>query len=84
MDSGLTTKDYGWGTYNFRQLGLHKVQLVLDLANTGVDCLTIDADAFILRDPFPYFRALREADVLMSSDHLSPTNALDDTGLEVC
>jgi len=82
MDSGLTTKDYGWGTYNFRQLGLHKVQLVLDLAKTGVDCLTIDADAFILRDPFPYFRQLAEAEVLMSSDHLTPTNGLTDEGLE--
>ena len=53
IDSGLTTNDYGWGTYNFRQLGLHKVQLVYNLAKTGVNCLTVDADAFILRDPFP-------------------------------
>ena len=53
MDSGLTTNDYGWGTYAFRQLGLHKVQLVLDLAKTGVDALTVDADAFVLRDPPP-------------------------------
>jgi len=82
MDSGLTTKDYGWGTYNFRQLGLHKVQLVLDLAKTGVDALTIDADAFVLRDPFPYFRALAEADVLMSSDHLVASNGYEDEGLE--
>ena len=43
MSSGLTTKDYGWGTKNFRELGLHKVNLVLELAKTGVDCLTIDA-----------------------------------------
>jgi len=58
------------------------VQLVLDLAKTGVDVLTIDADAFALRDPFPYFRALEEADVLMSSDHLVATNGLQDEGLE--
>ena len=71
MDSGLTTNDYGWGTYAFRQLGLHKVQLVLDLAKTGVDALTVDADAFVLRDPAAYFNALPDADVLMSSDHLT-------------
>lgn len=82
MSSGLTTKDYGWGTYNFRQLGLHKVNLVLELAKTGVDCLTIDADAFILRDPFPYFRKYPDAGVLMSSDHLVATNGYDDEGLE--
>ena len=82
MDSGLTTNDYGWGTYAFRQLGLHKVQLVLDLAKTGVDALTVDADAFVLRDPAAYFRALPDADVLMSSDHLTATNGYDDDGLE--
>ena len=82
MDSGLTTKDYGWGTYAFRQLGLHKVKLVLELAKTGVDALTVDADAFVLRDPFPYFRRLPNADVLTSSDHLSATHGIDDDGLE--
>ena len=82
MSSGLTTKDYGWGTKNFRELGLHKVNLVLELAKTGVDCLTIDADAFILRDPFPYFRKLPEAEVLTSSDHLVATNGYTDDGLE--
>ncbi len=82
MNSGLTTQDYGWGTKNFRQLGLHKVDLVLALAKTGVDCLTIDADAFILRDPFPYFRKLAEADVLTSSDHLRSDYGYEDDGLE--
>ena len=42
IDSGLTTEDYGWGTPNFRKMGLHKVQLVLDLAKLGVDALTVD------------------------------------------
>ena len=82
IDSGLTTKDYGWGTYAFRQLGLHKVNLVYELAATGVDALTVDADAFLLRDPFPYLRKLPDADVLMSSDHLRSTNGYDDSGLE--
>ena len=26
IDSGLTTEDYGWGTPEFRKMGLHKVQ----------------------------------------------------------
>eukprot|EP00322_Chrysochromulina_rotalis_P023276 CAMPEP_0115844046 /NCGR_PEP_ID=MMETSP0287-20121206/8629_1 /TAXON_ID=412157 /ORGANISM="Chrysochromulina rotalis, Strain UIO044" /LENGTH=653 /DNA_ID=CAMNT_0003297765 /DNA_START=130 /DNA_END=2091 /DNA_ORIENTATION=+ len=82
IDSGLTTNDYGWGTYAFRQLGLHKVQLVYNLAKTGVNCITVDADAFVLRDPFPYIRARPRADVLMSSDHLVATNGYSDTGLE--
>ena len=82
ISSGLTTNDYGWGTPAFRKLGLHKVQLVLDLAKTGVNCLTVDADAFILRDPFPYIRALPNAEVLSSSDHLVATNGYDDPGLE--
>ena len=82
IESGLTTNDYGWGTYAFRQLGLHKVQLVLNLAKTGVNALTVDADAFILRDPFPYIRKLPHADVLMSSDHLVATNGYNDDGLE--
>ena len=82
MDAGLTTNDYGWGTANFRKLGLVKAQLVLDLAKTGVDVLTVDADAFLLRDPFPYIRKLPSADVLMSSDHLTSTMGYEDAGLE--
>ena len=31
MESGLTTADYGWGTKNFRQLGLRKTELVVQL-----------------------------------------------------
>ena len=80
--SHLGGSDTGWGTSAFRALGLVKVQMVLDLAKTGVDVLTVDADALILRDPLPYFRALPRADVLMSSDHLAATNGYGDTGLE--
>jgi len=82
MSTGLTTRDTGWGTPAFRQLGLHKANLVLELARTGVDCLTVDADALLLRDPFPYLRALPDADVLTSSDHLVATNGYADEGLE--
>ena len=80
--SMLGGEDTGWGTQAFRKLGLVKVQMVLDLARTGVDTLTVDADAIILRDPLPYFRRYPQADVLMSSDHLNATNGYDDDGLE--
>ena len=55
---------------------------MLNLAKTGVNALTVDADAFVLRDPFPYIRKLPKADVLMSSDHLVATNGYSDDGLE--
>ena len=58
LNSTLSESETGWGTHAFRQLGLFKVQMVLDLARTGVDTLTVDADAFILRDPLPYVRGL--------------------------
>ena len=80
--SKLASTDTGWGTHAFRMLGLYKVQMVLDLARTGVDTLTVDADAFLVRDPLPYFRMLPQADVLMSSDQLSATRGYGDEGLE--
>ena len=80
--SKLAGTDTGWGTHAFRMLGLYKVQMVLDLARTGVDTLTVDADAFLVRDPLPYFRMLPQADVLMSSDQLSATRGYGDEGLE--
>ena len=80
--SKLSGADTGWGTQAFRMLGLYKVQMVLSLARTGVDTLTVDADAFIVRDPLPYLRALPQADVLMSSDQLSATRGYADQGLE--
>ena len=35
MNSGLTTADYGWGTKNFRQLGLRKTELIIALLRAG-------------------------------------------------
>jgi hypothetical protein len=37
MESGLTTADYGWGTKNFRQLGLRKTELIINLLRAGAD-----------------------------------------------
>ena len=59
-----------------------QVQLVLDLAKLGVDALTVDADAFILREPWQYIKRFPRADVLMSSDMLHATLGYNHTGLE--
>ena len=45
MESGLTTADYGWGTKNFRQLGLRKTELIITLLRAGAalsDCALSD------------------------------------------
>jgi len=40
IDSGLTTEDYGWGTPNFRKMGLHKVERLID-SGLPSNCLLI-------------------------------------------
>ena len=55
---------------------------MLDLAKLGVDALTVDADAFILREPWQYIKRYPRADVLMSSDMLHATLGYNHTGLE--
>jgi len=55
---------------------------VLQLAKLGVDALTVDADAFILRDAWQYIKRYPHADVLMSSDMLYATLGYNHTGLE--
>ena len=58
MESGLTTADYGWGTKNFRQLGLRKTELIINLLRAGADPILTDADALITRDPTPFIARL--------------------------
>ena len=76
MESGLTTADYGWGTKNFRQLGLRKTELIITLLRAGADPVLTDADALITRDPTPFImRTQPEAQILVTSDHLMSTTA---------
>lgn len=83
MESGLTTADYGWGTKNFRQLGLRKTELIINLLRAGADPVLTDADALITRDPSPFIvRLLPEAQVLVTSDHLASTTSHGDLELE--
>ena len=82
MESGLTTADFGWGTKNFRQLGLRKTELIVALLRAGADPILTDADALITRDPTPFVAPLLpEADILVTSDHLMSTTT--DDGLEL-
>ena len=81
MESGLTTADFGWGTKNFRQLGLRKTELIVALLRAGADPILTDADALITKDPTPYvLRYARDADILVTSDTLHSTTT--DDGLE--
>ena len=73
MAAGLTTADYGWGTKNFRQLGLRKSELIITLLKAGADPIVTDADALITRDPTPYIlRYGKGADILVTSDQCAP------------
>ncbi|KAG8461758.1 hypothetical protein KFE25_001376 [Diacronema lutheri] len=70
----------GWGGAAFRNLGVRKITLLIDLLELGVNTVLVDADTVLLRDPLPYLRQWPDADVLASTDHL--TNSTDDLGLE--
>ena len=73
MAAGLTTADYGWGTKNFRALGLRKSELIITLLKAGADPIVTDADALITRDPTPYIlRYGKGADILVTSDQCAP------------
>jgi len=81
MAAGLTTADYGWGTKNFRALGLRKSELIITLLKAGADPIVTDADALITRDPTPYIlRYGKGADILVTSDQLM---GVKDEGLEM-
>ena len=84
MESGLTTADYGWGTKNFRQLGLRKTELIITLLRAGADPVLTDADALITRDPTPFImRTQPEAQILVTSDHLMSTTSGGADELEI-
>jgi hypothetical protein len=70
----------GWGGAAFKNLGVRKITLLIDLLELGVNVVLVDADTVLLRDPLPYFHRWPDADVLASTDHL--TNSTDELGLE--
>ncbi|KAJ1620557.1 nucleotide-diphospho-sugar transferase-domain-containing protein [Pavlovales sp. CCMP2436] len=70
----------GWGGAAFKNLGVRKITLLIDLLELGVNVILLDADTVLLKDPLPYLRQWPDADVLASTDHLTNTTA--DLGLE--
>jgi len=81
MGSGLSTGDFGWGSKTFHKMGREKINLIGLFTGYGLDILLSDVDTVWIRDPGPYIARYPMADVLASSDHLSPTYA-EDEGLE--
>jgi len=73
MQSGLSENDFGWGSPTFHKMGREKINLIGLFTDMGVDLLLSDVDTVWLRNPVPYILQFPEADVLTSSDHLSPT-----------
>lgn len=80
MASGLTTRDFGWGTPTFHKMGRSKIELIGLFVEQGFDILLSDVDTVWMRDPLPYMARFPNADVLTSSDHLATT--VRDDGLE--
>mmetsp|Transcript_35964 Transcript_35964/g.88593 ORF Transcript_35964/g.88593 Transcript_35964/m.88593 type:complete len:683 (-) Transcript_35964:285-2333(-) len=80
MQSGMTTKDFGWGTENFHKMGRKKIELIHLFTTMGFDILVSDVDTVWMQNPMPYMAKYPTADILTSSDHLA--NTAKDGGLE--
>jgi len=70
----------GWGSAAFKNLGVRKITLLIDLLELGVNTILLDADTVLLHNPLPFLRRWPDADVLASTDHL--TNSTATHGLE--
>lgn len=81
MASGLTLDDFGWGSSTFHKMGREKISLLQTFTKWGIDVIISDVDTVWLRNPVPYMAKYPEADILVSSDHLSATTT--DGGLEL-
>eukprot|EP01065_Artemidia_motanka_P007583 TRINITY_DN13793_c0_g1_i1.p1 TRINITY_DN13793_c0_g1~~TRINITY_DN13793_c0_g1_i1.p1 ORF type:complete len:673 (+),score=122.97 TRINITY_DN13793_c0_g1_i1:96-2114(+) len=82
MRSGLSTKDFGWGSSQFHKMGREKISLVSSVLDLGFNVLVCDVDTVWMRDPNPYIEQYPTADVLFSSDHLHSTKMGVKGGLE--
>lgn len=82
-DSGLGQKDLRWGSGKFHLMGRHKIALLHTFLDFGLEIMLCDSDTVWINDPTDYFTRFPAADILTSSDHMSPTVALADDGLEM-
>lgn len=81
MGSHMSTLDVGWGTPTFHKMGREKVILIDSFLPFGFELLMCDTDMVWLKNPLPYLARFPEADVLTSTDQVSPTvvdDRLDD------
>ncbi|GIL83523.1 hypothetical protein Vretimale_10343 [Volvox reticuliferus] len=73
MNTGITKRDLGWGSQNFHLMGRFKIKLIRDVLALDVTVVVSDIDTAWLKNPIPYFHRYPEADILTSTDQLSPT-----------
>ncbi|KAI7733025.1 hypothetical protein M8C21_029818 [Ambrosia artemisiifolia] len=81
MGSHMSTIDVGWGSPTFHKMGREKVMLVDSMLPFGYELLMCDTDTVWLKNPLPYLARYPEADVLTSTDQVTPTvtdDRLDD------
>ncbi|KAL2548105.1 xyloglucanase [Forsythia ovata] len=73
MGSHMSTIDVGWGSPTFHKMGREKVILIDSILPYGFELLMCDTDMVWLKDPLPYLARFPEADVLTSTDQVTPT-----------
>jgi hypothetical protein len=81
-DTGLGKDDFGWGSPLFHKMGRQKVDLARTFTDFGLDLCLCDVDTVWINDPTKYFERYPDADILASSDDLTPSNPKGDDGLE--
>ncbi|XP_051151632.1 arabinosyltransferase XEG113-like [Andrographis paniculata] len=73
MGSYINTTGVGWGSATFNKLGRDKISLLDSFLQFGFEILMCDTDTVWLKNPLPYLARYPEADVLVSTDQISPT-----------
>lgn len=73
MGSHMSTIDVGWGSPTFHKMGREKVILIDAILPFGYELLMCDTDMVWLKNPLPYLARYPEADVLTSTDQVTPT-----------
>ncbi|KAI3812627.1 hypothetical protein L1987_17338 [Smallanthus sonchifolius] len=73
MGSHMSTIDVGWGSPTFHKMGREKVVLIDSMLPFGYELLMCDTDMVWLKNPLPYLARYPEADVLTSTDQVTPT-----------
>jgi hypothetical protein len=82
-NSGLGHDDFGWGSGKFHKMGRQKINLLQTFLSFELDIVLCDTDTVWIHDPTDYFNRFPAADILASSDHMAPTLAVADDGLEL-